>query len=149
MSCDLPVLMIEDEESDAILVQRALSKEGINNLVKVVPDGVEAVKYIRGEGVYQDRSENPLPGVILIDMKMPRKNGLEVLEWLRHNDESAATPVIVLSGSQEAGEVAKAYRLGANAYMVKPTSFNELRTLLRATYDFWCLCEKPVTGGTA
>jgi CheY-like chemotaxis protein len=145
MSCDLPVLMIEDEESDAILVQRALCKEQINNLVRVVPDGVEAVKYMRGEGIYQDRSEYPLPGVILIDMKMPRKNGLEVLEWLRHYPESSAIPIIILSGSQEANDVTKAYQMGANAFMAKPTSFNDLRKLLRVTYDFWSWCEKPLS----
>jgi DNA-binding response OmpR family regulator len=146
MSCDLPVLIIEDEENDAILVQRALCKERINNLVRIVPDGVEAIKYLQGEGRYRDRSEFPLPGMILIDLKLPRKNGLELLDWLRHSPEGVATPVIILSGSQEAAEITRAYKMGANAYMAKPASFDALRALLRATYDFWSLCEKPALG---
>ncbi len=143
MRRDLTILIAEDSENDALLLQMALKRAGIKERVYVVADGVEAIAYLRGEGKYKDRSKFPFPNVLFTDLKMPRMSGFEVLQWLRSNPECFIIPIIVLSASQLDDDIRKAYQLSANAYLVKPGKFEDLQKILKLAFEFWDKCEKP------
>jgi len=116
------VLVVEDDSNDVLLLQRAFRKGGLTHVLQVVHDGEEAISYLIGEGPYDDRSKYPLPALMLLDLKMPRKSGLEVLDWLRQQtNELKKLPVIVLTSSRLTEDVDRAYGLGANSYMAKPS----------------------------
>jgi CheY-like chemotaxis protein len=136
---DFTILLAEDDENDVILVQRALKLADINNPVQVVRDGEEAIAYLRGDNQYAHRELYPLPKLLLLDIKMPKKNGLEVLEWIREKspDGLRMLPVIVMSSSNIQTDIDRAYLLGVNAYLVKPTAFNDLVVCFRKTTEFW------------
>jgi CheY-like chemotaxis protein len=135
-SSDL-VLVAEDNPDDALLLRRALDKAGITARIKIVNDGEEILLYLQGRGVYANRSNSPLPSLIILDVKMPRKTGLEVLEWLNQNPRFAIVPTIVLSSSNLESDVRMAYDLGANTYFVKPNSFEELVETMRTLQGYW------------
>ena len=137
------ILLIEDEDSDIFLLQRAAQKSGAGHSLYPVHDGEEAICYLRGQGQYGDRSRFPLPNVVLTDLKMPRLDGFGFLRWLRENPECSIIPIIVCSNSGMESDVREAYRLGANAYFKKPYEVDQLIELLRAAYDFWSRCECP------
>jgi CheY-like chemotaxis protein len=137
------ILVAEDDDNDVLLLLRALKKIEVADAVNVCRDGMEALDYLQGCGEYADRQKYPFPNVIITDLKMPRKGGMEVLRWLREHPECHVIPVIVLSASNQYRDVSEAYRQGANCYLKKPSSFEELRQLLKALFDFWSLCEKP------
>jgi CheY-like chemotaxis protein len=139
----LNMLFVEDDENDVKLLQMAIASGAAGHTVQIVGNGEEAIRYLRGEGHYADRQKFPLPNVILTDLKMPRMSGLELLRWLREHPECSVIPTIVLSGSALPADVREAYRLGANAYMAKPSNLNELVEMLRLTYEFWSLCHCP------
>src|SRR5581483_1836116 len=143
MRRDLTILIAEDSENDALLLQMALKRAGIKERVYVVADGVEAIAYLRGEGKYKDRSKFPFPNVLFTDLKMPRMSGFEVLQWLRSNPECFIIPIIVLSASQLDDDIRKAYQLSANAYLVRPGKFEDLQKILKLAFEFWDKCEKP------
>src|ERR1044071_719812 len=107
-------------------MQRAWKSGGLENPLHVAEAGDQAIEYLAGEGKFKDRDAHPLPCVMLLDLKLPGKNGLEVLAWLRGNAEFTRTVVIVLTTSREPRDIHEAYRLGANAYLVKPTSPTQL-----------------------
>lgn len=142
--CDLSILLVEDDPNDVLLMQRALEKNGINTPVQVVSDGEEALDYLRRFGQYGDRRRFPFPGVILMDLKMPKTNGLEVLRWIQANSRCAAVPTIVFSASRIDSDVAEAYRLGATSYFVKPTEFQQLLELIHILHEYWKRAERPV-----
>lgn len=131
------VLVAEDNPDDAILLRRALDKAGINARVKIVADGEEMLLYLQGLGAYANRTTCPVPSLIILDLKMPRKNGLEVLQWMNENPEVAVVPTIVLSASNLEADVRAAYNLGANTYFVKPTTFEELVDTMRMVERYW------------
>jgi CheY-like chemotaxis protein len=131
------VLIAEDNPDDALLLRRAIEKAGIGARVKIVADGEEMLLYLQGRGAYSSRSANPLPSLMILDLKMPRKNGLEVLEWINQNPEVAVVPTIVLSASNLEKDVRAAYNLGANTYFVKPTTFEELVETMRTLEKYW------------
>jgi CheY-like chemotaxis protein len=139
----LRILLVEDEENDVHLVQRATLIGGANHTVQAVGNGNAAIRYLRGEGQYADRKKFPLPNVILTDLKMPEMDGLEFLRWLRTHPESAVIPTIVFSSSALEADVQEAYRLGANAYISKPPTLNELVEILRVIFEFWSRCQCP------
>ena len=139
----LTILMVEDDASDVMLMRRALEKSTGGHFLFVVHDGEEAVAYLCGHGAFADRSLFPFPNIILTDLKMPRMSGFDFLVWLRQHPECSVIPTIVFTGSAEASDVDKAYHLGANSYMVKPSGLNELIELVQATYEFWRRCERP------
>ena len=131
------VLVAEDNPDDALLLRRAIEKAGINARVKIVADGEEMLLYLQGRGAYANRSANPLPSLIILDLKMPRKTGLEVLQWINENPDVAVVPTIVLSASNLEKDVRAAYNLGANTYFVKPTTFEELVDTMRTLETYW------------
>ncbi|MDB6016031.1 MAG: CheY-like response regulator receiver domain protein [Pedosphaera sp.] len=140
---NLTILIVEDNSNDVLLLQKALTKAGITNPVRVVEDGVDAINYLRGADKFKDRAEFPFPSVIFTDLKMPRMGGFEVLEWLRSHPECSVLPVIVFTNSRIDEDIRRAYQLGANSYIVKPQEFEKFVELLRVTYEYWSWCEKP------
>lgn len=131
------LLIAEDNPDDALLLRRALVQAGIKARLKFVADGEEMLFYLQGAGAYADRTRHPLPSAIIMDLKMPRKTGLEVLEWLTENPGAAVVPTVVLSSSNMPEDVRNAYRLGANTYFVKPTTFEDLVRTMQKLQDYW------------
>lgn len=142
-SCDIDILLIEDDENDVLLMQRALSKNGIRNRLQIVNDGEQALDYLQHRGMFVDRLRYPFPNVILMDLKMPRVGGLEILRWLSEHKECPAVPTIVFSASRIESDVTEAYRLGATSYFVKPTEFTELLKLVNLMHEYWSRAERP------
>jgi CheY-like chemotaxis protein len=139
------VLLVEDDLNDIFLVKRAFKMARIQNPLQVVTDGVEAINYLRGEGKYADRGAYPLPKLIVMDIKMPRKSGFEVLEWVKSSSTVLRRiPVVIVSSSENPSDINRAYELGANAYMVKPVAFRAVEHLFESITHYWGLeCAKP------
>jgi CheY-like chemotaxis protein len=136
------ILLVEDDENDVFLMQRALNKAAVLNPVHVANDGQEAINYFEGAGRFANRKEFPLPCLVLLDLKLPYVMGLDVLKWIRQRPE-LATIVIVLSSSAAKADIATAYRLGANGFLVKPTGANQLLDMVKAIKDFWLTQNTP------
>ncbi|MDB6053733.1 MAG: response regulator with CheY-like receiver domain and winged-helix DNA-binding domain [Verrucomicrobiales bacterium] len=139
------ILIVEDDPNDVLFLKRALRKNDINNPVQAVSDGAEAIAYLSGDTPYSNRQVYPFPEVIIMDLKMPRMGGLEVLEWLRAHPQFRVIPTLVLSSSKLNSDIAKAYGLGANSYMVKPANFDDLQRMIRVAHEYWTFCMKPDT----
>ncbi len=139
------VLLVEDDLNDIFLVKRAFKLAAIQNPLQVVTDGQEAINYLRGEGKYADRVAYPLPMLMVMDIKMPRLTGFEVLEWVKGNSKPLRRiPVVVVSSSDNPADINRAYELGANAYMVKPMDFRAVEHLFESITHYWGLeCAKP------
>lgn len=139
------ILLADDDPNDVFLMQRAFKRAGYRNPLQVVPNGEEAVHYLSGDGIFRDRSFFPLPALVLLDLKMPRKSGLEVLSWIRSQPSGIRrVPVIVLTSSKQPVDVNQAYQLGANSYLVKPVTFERLLELVRGLNSYWMgLCQRP------
>jgi len=131
------VLAAEDEESDVFLLNMAFKQAGVPNPLTVVRDGEEAIAYLNGDAPYNDRSRHPLPGLLLLDLNMPRLNGFDVLSWLASHPDLKNLPAVVLSSSAQDSDIAKARTLGAVDYRVKPTGLNNLITLLQEIVPRW------------
>jgi CheY-like chemotaxis protein len=136
------ILLAEDEEDYVLLIRHAFSQANIPNPLHVVWNGQEAIAYLKGEGKYSNRDEYPLPDLMLLDLKMPRVNGFEVLKWLRVQPGLAPLRVLVLTSSEELRDVNEAYRLGANSFLVKPLDFQDFTQLSRLISDFWLKASK-------
>ncbi len=143
MTDNYTILLVEDDPNDVLFLKRALRKNGINNPVTVLQDGEEAIAYLSGSEKFANRADYPFPRVIMLDLKMPRKGGLEVLEWLKEHPQYRVIPTIVLTSSKLNEDVIKAYGLGANSYMVKPSNFDELQQMMKTAYEYWTFCLKP------
>lgn len=137
MEAHFPILLVEDDPNDVWLVKHAFLNAGIINPLRIVNDGQEAVDYLKGSGPFSDRSAFPMPKLVLLDLKMPRLNGFDVIEWMRGHQPWKLTPIIILSSSALPQDVNRAYELGANAYMVKPADYRALERLFRTIADFW------------
>jgi CheY-like chemotaxis protein len=131
------VLVAEDNPDDALLLRRALGKAGITARVKFVADGEEIQQYLEGIGEFSNRNTSPFPSLIILDLKMPRKSGLEVLRWLAEQPHLGVVPTIVLSASNLEQDIRSAYDLGANTYFVKPSTFDELVETMRMLDHYW------------
>jgi len=138
------ILHIEDDRNDQFLVERALKKLASPVEVRAVSDGDEAIDYFKGNGKFSDRKSFPLPTVVFLDIKLPRKTGHEVLEWLKNDPILKRIPVVMISGSAMQSDIDRAYELGASAYLVKPVSGEELQALFKLTGEFFLEhVEKP------
>ena len=125
------ILMVEDDPNDVLLLERALRKENVTLPIQVVNDGQIAVQYLEGKGEFTDRERFPLPCLILMDLKLPRKTGLEVLEWLRHHEDLKDLPVFMLTSSGESKDRQQAEDHGVEAFRVKPVTMLELLKVAR------------------
>ena len=131
------ILIVEDSPDDLLLIRRAFDRGQIANPVHVVSDGEQAISYLAGENAYADRARFPLPALVLLDLRLPRKSGFEVLKWVRGHAELSRLPVVVLSTSHAENEIGRAYDLGANSYLVKPVSTEALMRLVQAMDFGW------------
>jgi CheY-like chemotaxis protein len=131
------ILLVEDNEDDVFLMKRALKGAAITNRLSVVEDGQQAMEYLSGAGVYADREAHPLPAIVFLDLKLPIKNGLDVLSWIRGQTALENLVVIVLTSSSEPSDLKEAYRLGANSYVVKPPTAGQLLDLAKAFKWYW------------
>ena len=139
-----PILLVEDDPRDAELTILALSDHNLSNRVTHVVDGVEALEFLRFEGKFTDRDrENP--DVILLDIKMPRMDGIEVLENIRKDEDLKAIPIVMLSSSREDPDLQKCYALGVNAYVVKPVDFKEFIDSVKNIGVFWAIINEIPT----
>jgi CheY-like chemotaxis protein len=136
------ILLAEDNEDHVLLIRRAFKHAGLVNPLFVVHDGAEAIQYLAGVGRYGQRAEFPLPDLLLLDLKMPRKNGFEVLDWIRSHAGLRALRVVVLTTSSELNDVNRAYQLGANSFLVKPTDFESVTNLLEQVKNYWMWADK-------
>jgi CheY-like chemotaxis protein len=137
------ILIVEDDSNDLLLLQRSMRKAQWANPLQVAPHGDAAIAYLGGEPPYDDRARYPLPGLVLLDLKLPRRGGLEVLAWLRAQPALRRLPVVVLTSSKEHSEVNRAYELGANSYMVKPGSLHEWQAIVALIHSYWAANETP------
>ncbi len=135
------ILIAEDDPNDVFLFRRALAQLGFE--AHFVSNGTEVIDYISGAGPYSDRQEHPFPNALILDLKMPRMNGFEVLDWLRQNNSLAIIPTLVFSSSAAQEDIKRAYQFGANTYFVKPISLTELVDLFRKIVNYWCAAEIP------
>ena len=134
---DSGLLLVEDNQNDVLLFQRALRKAGANVPLNIVKDGEQAVHYLSGKSHYADRNQYPLPMLIFMDIHLPKKSGLEVLEWLKQQPTLRRTPVIVFTSSEAEGDIDQAYDNGANSYVIKPASFKALEDIVVSVKEFW------------
>ena len=132
MNSQYCILLVEDDSNDSLLLQRAFRRANLPHLLRVVADGEQAMAYLTGQDPYTDRDENPFPVLVLLDLKLPRKSGLEVLAWLRQQSELKDLPVVVLTSSRQTSDIDAAYALGANSYMAKPEgNFDDLAQMVK------------------
>ncbi len=131
------VLVAEDDENDVLFLERAFRKAEITNPLRVANDGQEAIDYLAGAGKYTDRVQYPLPCLVMLDLKMPRKNGMETLEWIRGQEHFRALPVIIFSSSVHPEEINRAYQLGASAFVSKPSGNQERLELAKRIKQSW------------
>ena len=138
------ILLVEDNPDDAELISYAFSKVGIGNPIIVVDDGEKAMDYVHGRSAYDDRRKFPVPGIILLDLKLPRRSGFEVLEAVRATEATRRVPVVVLTSSNQEEDIRQAYDMGANSYLVKPISKDALVAMARSLDAFWMKLNQSV-----
>lgn len=143
MTREHTVLVVEDSADDVLFIRRALKKAGIACPLHVVGDGDAALEYLEGRGAYADRAAFPFPTLMLLDLKLPRRSGLEVLEAVRGHPLRSRIVIVVLTGSRQSVDVDRAYVLGANSYLVKPIAPDALTELVRALGLYWLTKNEP------
>ena len=142
-----PILLVEDDVRDLELTLVALERSELANEVVVVRDGAQALDYLKREGEYADRAAGN-PAVVLLDLKLPKVDGLEVLKIVRETPELRSLPIVMLTSSHEEGDVVKSYALGVNAYVVKPVEFKAFVTAIADLGVFWAVLNEPPPGST-
>ncbi|MHC1764100.1 MAG: response regulator [Verrucomicrobiia bacterium] len=130
------ILIAEDDENDVFLIKRAFSQAQFDNPLQVVQNGEEAIAYLKGNPPFQDREKYPTPALLLLDLKMPRKDGFDVLTWVRDHPEFNSLSIVVLTSSQESRDVNRAYALGASSYLVKPANFISLVDMMNRLKEY-------------
>lgn len=144
--CDKIILLVEDNPDDVELTLRALKKNNILNEVAVARDGAEALDYLFGKGGYASRDMAVMPAVILLDLKLPRIDGLEVLQRIRSEERTKFLPVVILTSSKEEKDRMNGYKLGANSYIRKPVDFNQFIEAVRQLGLYWLILNEPPPG---
>jgi CheY-like chemotaxis protein len=137
MTTTRALLLVEDNEDDVFLMKRALNGAHVNNPLLVAEDGQEAVDYLSGAGKFADRTKYPLPAVVFLDLKLPFLSGHDVLTWIRQQKDLDTLVVIVLTSSNEPSDLSRCYALGANSYVVKPPTPEQLGDLAKAFKWYW------------
>jgi CheY-like chemotaxis protein len=131
------ILLIEDNYMDVILTMDACEEAKLNIQIKVAKNGQEALDYLFGRNKYSDRVQYPVPGLILLDLKMPGIDGFEVLRQIKTTEKIKRIPVIILTSSREEGDRALSYDIGANSYLIKPVSFDGLTDIVKRIFEYW------------
>lgn len=137
------ILLVEDNPKDEALTLRAIKKNGIANEVAVARDGAEALDYIFGTGTHSGWNSGELPTVVLLDLKLPKIDGLEILKRIRGNERTKLLPVVILTSSNEEEDRLKGYKFGANSYVRKPVAFNEFAEAVRQLGLYWLILNEP------
>jgi CheY-like chemotaxis protein len=143
MAGEKVILLVEDNPDDEALTVRALKKNYVLNEVAVARDGVEALEFLFGEGAYADRDLSTMPQVILLDLKLPKLDGLGVLRRLRADPRTKLLPVVLLTSSTEEEDLLKGYGLGANSYVRKPVDFDKFKEAIRQLSLYWLVLNEP------
>jgi two-component system response regulator len=143
----MTILLVEDNPDDEILTVRELQKQPIVTEIIAVRDGVEAMEYLFGTGQYVRRDVRDLPTVVLLDLKLPKVDGLEVLRRIRADDRTKHIPVVVLTSSDDQRDVVESYRLGANSYVCKPVNFKQFQEAVRHVQFYWLRLNQPPPSG--
>jgi CheY-like chemotaxis protein len=143
MAGEKVILLVEDNPDDEALTVRALKKNNVLNEVSVVRDGVEALDFLFGEGAYADRDSSAMPQVILLDLKLPKLDGLGVLRRLRADPRTKLLPVVLLTSSNEEEDLLNGYGLGANSYVRKPVDFEKFKEAIRQLSLYWLVLNEP------
>lgn len=138
------IILVEDNPDDAALTIRALKKQNLANRLVHLKDGAEALDFMFGNGEYKGRNTSNIPKVILLDLKMPKVNGIEVLQKLKSEPATKVIPVVVLTSSAEDPDINKCYELGANSYIVKPVEFEDFTRKISELGMYWAVLNKPV-----
>lgn len=141
---EIEILLVEDNQDDATLTIMALKKKNLGNKVIHLKDGVDALDFIFGTGTYEGRGMDFIPKVILLDLKMPRINGLEVLQKVKSDSLTKAIPVVILTSSAEDPDIKAAYQLGANSYIVKPVEFDNFSQAIVELGMYWVVLNEPL-----
>jgi CheY-like chemotaxis protein len=142
-----PVLHVEDEPTDRIILSAAFKKAAPQVLLQSVTDGEQAIAYLSGQGEFENRALHPMPLLLLLDIKLPRKSGLEVLEWIRQQPELRTMPVLMLTSSSESNDLDRAYALGANSYLVKTVDLPTMREIVAGIGEYATLVStRPIAG---
>jgi DNA-binding response OmpR family regulator len=139
MKRSITILVADDSDDDVLFLRRAFEKAKANAVLRHVTDGVTAIDYLAGRGLYGERKNYPFPQLMILDIKMPRKDGFDVLEWVRGEGNLRSLPIIMWSSCGQQREVDRAFELGVNSYLVKPAGLAELDVMVRALRDFWLL----------
>jgi CheY-like chemotaxis protein len=138
VSAALPTLALaEDNADDVFFMKRAMRTAGIANPVEILCDGRQVVEYLEGKGAYADRSAHPLPRLLLLDLKLPLLSGFQVLEWARGRPETKVLAIIVLTSSGQCKDINRAYELGANSFLIKPSGADNLAGQMKAFKHYW------------
>jgi len=140
---ELEILLVEDNPTDAELTMRALKRKNMANQVVWVKDGAEALDFIFATGVYSDRNPEDLPKLILLDLRMPKVDGLEVLQKIKAEEKTRQIPVVVLTSSNEDRDIVESYKLGVNSYVSKPVEFDEFIDAVSTLGFYWMLINNP------
>jgi two-component system response regulator len=143
---DKTILLVEDNPDDELLIKRALKKNRVANKIIVAHDGLEALDYLFGTGMYKDRDTSVMPQVILLDLKLPCVDGLEVLRRLRADERTHLLPVVILTSSDEEKDIVESYRLGANSYIRKPVDFTQFAEAVQQLGLYWLVLNQPPSG---
>ena len=131
------ILMADDDEDDCLLAKEALAENRLANNLYFVNDGEELLDYLHNRGKFEDRAQNPRPGLILLDLNMPRKDGREALREIKADPELKSIPVVILTTSKEEEDIVRSYNLGANSFISKPVSFDGLIDVMRSLGEYW------------
>lgn len=147
MLTERPILLVEDNPDDEALTLRAFGKNGVLNPVIVVRDGVEAIDYLFAAGTHSGRDLSRMPVVVLLDLKLPRIDGLEVLRRIRADERTALLPVVILTTSGEQRDIQQAYQLGANSFIRKPVDYSDFVQSVQAIVTYWLALNEPAAIG--
>ena len=142
MSDNATVLLAEDNEDDVLLTQIAFKKVRLANPLQIVRDGVQVLAYLKGEGRYADRFRYPFPMLLLLDLRMPKINGFEVLNWLQKHPELTHLPVAVMTSSENEPDIDRAYAVGADSYLIKPPNAEALLALVQRLKAYWLIVKE-------
>jgi CheY-like chemotaxis protein len=142
MSDQALILLVEDDPNDALIIRRAFARARVMNPLQVLSSGEEAIDYLCGVGKYSNRAEYPLPALVLLDLVLRGMDGFEVLQWIRSQPEICTIRVVVLSGLERTSDVNRAYQLGANSFLVKPTDFDKFVEISQALNGYWVWLDK-------